>query len=72
MPRAGVEIIPIDDIGDVVQPMSEDATVTEIYNVEIIGVPQLDCYTDCLKCKARVEPLTPHLGKYCKRNDATL
>lgn len=66
MPRAGAVITPIDNIGDVVQPVSEDITSTEIFNVEIIGVPQLDCYKACLKCKARVEPLTAHLGKCSK------
>ena len=38
MPRAGAVITPIDNIGDVVQPVSEDITSTEIFNVEIIGV----------------------------------
>ena len=46
--------------------MSEDTTCSEIFDVEIIGVPQLDCYKACLKCKARVEPLTTHLGKCSK------
>lgn len=63
MPRAGEVISPIDDIGDVVEPVSKVVTLTEICNVEIIGVPQLDCYKACLKCKARVEPVTSHLGK---------
>ena len=66
MPRAGAVITPIDNIGDVVQPVSKDITSTEIFNVEIIGVPQLDCYKACLKYKARVEPLTLHLGKCSK------
>ena len=66
MPKAGAVITPIDNIGDVVQPVSENASSTDIFNVEIIGVPQLDCYKACLKCKARVEPLTPHLGKCSK------
>ena len=54
---------PIDDIGNVVEAVSDDAISSEIFNVEIVGVLQLDCYKSCLKCKARVEPLSPHLGK---------
>ena len=66
MPKAGAEIIPIDDIGAVAEPAMTDAVLTEILNVEIIGAPQLDTYKTCLKCKARVEPLTPPLGKCSK------
>ena len=66
MPRAGAEIVPIDDTGAVAEPVMADAAYTEIINVEIIGVPQLDSYRACLKCKARVEPLTPPLGKCSK------
>ena len=43
-----------------------DAAYTEIINVEIIGVSQLDSYRACLKCKARVEPLTPPPRKCSK------
>ena len=64
MLRRGSEITQIDDIGEVEQPTS--STVTEISNPEIIGVPQLDTYKACLKCKARVEPLTPPLGRCSK------
>ena len=62
MPRSGSEITPIDNIGEVEQPVSS-ATSTEISNPETIGVLQLDTYKACLKCKARVEPLTPPLGR---------
>ena len=65
MPRSGSEIIPIDNIGEVEQPVSS-ATSTEISNPEIIGVPQLDTYKACLKCKARVEPVTLPLGRCSK------
>ena len=39
-----------------------------VQNVTIIGVPNLDIYKACLQCKARVEPLTPPLGR-CSRGD---
>ena len=41
MPKAGAVITPIDNIGGVVQPMSENVSSTDIFNVEIIGVPQI-------------------------------
>ena len=54
MLRRGSEITHIDAIDEVEQPTS--STVTEISNPKIIGVPQLDTYKACLKCKALVEP----------------
>ena len=66
MPRVGAKINPIHDLGDVAEPARADATSMEICNVEIIGVPQLDSYKVCLKCKAHVEPLTPPLGRCSK------
>lgn len=61
IPRAGAEITVIEDIGDVAELASADLSVSVICDVENIGVPALDCYRACLKCKARVEPPSPHL-----------
>ena len=72
MPRDGAVITAIDDIGDVIEAASDDAISTEIFNVEIVGVPQLDCYKSCLKCKARIELLSPHLGKCSKLSCAMM
>ena len=48
-------IFPIDDLGEVEQSVRADTSSTEISIPEIIGVPQLDTYKACLKCKAHVE-----------------
>lgn len=48
----------------------EDVSVT-ITNARIIGVIQLDKYRACLKCKARVEPLNPPLGR-CSKSDCLM
>lgn len=62
MPRAAGMIVPIEDIGEIAEPASTEVTVSTICDVEIIGVPALDCYRACLKCKAGVEPLALQLG----------
>ena len=65
MPREGVDIIPIPDIGPVDSESDSDSErqVLELFDVQITGVPQLDSYKACLSCKARVEPATPPLGR---------
>ena len=70
MPREGATIVPIEDIGKVEQESdsSEFETVNCLQNVQIVGVPQLHSYNACLQCKARVEPLTPPLGR-CSKHD---
>ena len=74
MPLTGAEIIEIDDMGEVEQPDSDtdtDFTSTkEISKPQVIGVPQLDTYKACLRCKAHVEPLTP-LGR-CSRPECSV
>lgn len=62
----GTEIIPIDDIGVVAERSDGEDEITMIKNITIIGVPHLDKYKGCLQCKARVEPLTPPLGRCSK------
>ena len=65
MSRSGSVIVVIDDIGDV-ETVTYGTSAVTICNPEIIGVPQLDIYKACLRCKARVEPLTPPLGRCSK------
>ncbi len=36
---------------------------TTILDMRIVGVSRLDEYNACINCAARVEPLTPPLGK---------
>ena len=71
MPKSDFEISPINNIENTVTPLPDDDEYTTIYNVQIVGVPQLDNYRSCLQCKARVEPLTPPLGK-CTREDCMM
>ena len=70
MSKVATEVTPIDDIGVVVEQADTEDEVT-IQNVTIIGVPHLDIYKACLQCKARVEPLTPPLGR-CSRGDCQM
>lgn len=61
------EIVPIEDIGMVAaaSDINDEEEVT-LHNVVIVGVPHLDTHKACLQCKARVEPLTPPLGRCSK------
>ena len=45
--------------------------VITLQNVMVIGVPHLDIYKGCLNCRARVEPLTPPLGR-CSRSECLM
>ena len=62
MPKSDFEISPIDNIGNTVKPLPNDDEYTAIYNVQVIGVSQLDNYKSCLQYRARVEPYL-HTGK---------
>lgn len=44
---------------------SIDEEVT-LHNVTVIGVPELDSYKTCMKCKVRVEPSLPTWGSCSK------
>jgi len=70
MPKEGATIAPIEDIGEVEQP-DDDSDLellgSQVSNAQIIGVPQLELYKSCLKCKARVEPLTAPPWKMLER-----
>ena len=59
--------VPIEDI-DVVAATSHINNEEEVtlYNVVIIAVPHWVTHKACLQCKARVEPLTPPLGRCSK------
>ena len=46
-------------------------TQQSTYNVQVIGVPQLDNYKSCLQCRAHVEPLSPPLGN-CTKEDCLM
>ena len=72
MAKEGSEIHPISDIGKVKD--SEEITdhIETIVNAVIIAVIQLDSYRSCLRCKARVEPCSPPLGRCSKQDCAML
>ena len=74
MPREGATTVPIEDIGEVEQADSDsefELVNSQISDVQIIGVPQLDTYKACLQCKARVEPLALPLGR-CSKADCAM
>ena len=61
------EIVPIEDIGVVAAASNiNDEEEVTVHNVVILGVPHLDTHKACSQCKARVEPLTPPLGRCSK------
>ena len=62
--RSDSSIEEISDIGEVqVFQSSVDDQQKELSNARIVAVMQLDKYKVCLRCKARVEPCTPPLGR---------
>jgi len=69
MSKDGATIAPIEDIGEVEQP-DDDSDLellgSQVSNAQIICVPQLESYKLCLKCIARVEPLTVPLKRCSK------
>ena len=66
------KIIPVEDIGVVAAASdTDDEEEVTLHNVVIIGVPQLDKHKACLQCKARVEPLTPPLGR-CSKSECKM
>ena len=74
MPKEGATIAPIEDIGEVEQPDDNsdlEPVGSQVSNAQINGVPQLESYKLCLKCKARVEPLTALLGR-CSKGDCAM
>ena len=72
MGKEGSQIIGIEDIGDVVEDSELlDEPDEEIRNAQIVGVAQLDKYKACLRCKARVEPLSLPLGR-CSKSECDM
>ena len=71
MGREGSDIISIDDIREISGDVSNNPGVFEMHNAQIVGVLQLDSYKSCLRCKARVEPLTPPLGR-CSNTECSM
>ena len=58
------KIVPIEDISVVTAASNiNDEEEVTLHNVMIIHVTHLDTHKTCLQCKARVEPLTPPLGR---------
>ena len=60
-------IVLTDDIGEVHVASNIQIEEVTLKNVVIVGIPHLDTHKACLQCKARVEPLTPPLGRCSKR-----
>ena len=73
IPRNGGKVVEVPDIGVV----ESDCTLLDLelvsclFEAQIVGVPGLELYNACLKCKARVEPLTPPLGR-CSKDDCAM
>ena len=66
------EIIAVGDIGPVFGASSETSEdCIEFTNVIIVGVPELDTYKMCFRCRSRVESSTPQLGR-CTRFDCQM
>ena len=73
MPRSGLLITPIFEIGEVKTSDEMECPPDEqIEDADVIGVPQLHAYKCCLTCRARVEPMTPPMGKCTKDNCAMI
>ena len=70
MPREGSTIAEVEDMASD-SDAEERQQIKQLSNAQIIGVPHLDTYKACIRCKARVEPLTPPLGR-CSRPDCLM
>lgn len=65
--KQGSNILHLEDIGLVADPEEEEPE-EKLINTYIVGVPKLDCYKCCLRCKARVEPSDTTIGR-CSKPD---
>ena len=61
MGKDGSVITEVDPVESIKDNSNDDTQI--IRNAKIVGVQQLDSYRACLRCNARVEPLTPPLGR---------
>ena len=67
MQKQGSDTLYIENIG-LVADHEEEEPAEKITDTYIIGVPKLDSYKCCLRCKARVEPSETTLGR-CSKPD---
>ena len=60
----GTDVDSINDIGIVATTscVAEECCSTTLNNCIVVGVPELETYKLCLKCKSRVEPVSSLLG----------
>ena len=61
----------IEDIGGVVCGGDGKEEIVVLREVSVIGVPEMETFKACLKCKARVEPQSPPLGR-CSKTGCTM
>jgi len=73
MPWEGYEIVPIDDIGDIVLSTCDvtEHLKTELLDPVISAVSSLDSYKACIWSKAMVELQYPPLGR-CSKDDCSM
>ena len=73
MSKNGSEVGQIPDIGQVKDVTADNIEEnTQLFEAQVIGVVHLQNYKVCLRCKARVEPATPPLGRCSKPECAML
>ena len=61
LPKDGVNMVEIEDIGDVAEDNLSEYSIT-VHSAEVIGVLTLESYAACLVCKAKVGPTTGKPG----------
>ena len=73
MSKNGSEVGQIPDIGQVKDVTADNIEEnTQLFEAQVISVVHLQNYKVCLRCKARVEPATPPLGRCSKPECAML
>ena len=71
MAKEGSRYVVIDDVGeikDVELAVGVQESLREITDAKVVAVERLQEYKACLRCKGRVEPLSPPLGR-CSKDD---
>ena len=61
LPKDGVNMVEIEDIGDVAEDNLSEYSIT-VHSAEVISVLTLESYAACLVCKAKVGPTTGKPG----------
>ena len=59
MGRQGSTVIDIDDLGEVALPDAFPEDESRIYQAKVVAIVSQDCYSVCLRCSSRVDPITP-------------